>query len=82
VSEHRFTDVLGGQSGQRPAVVLPDEIAAALDADPAARQAFEALSYTQKREHVEAVQEARRPETRARRIAHAIEALNRGRAEA
>jgi len=37
--------------------------------------AWQRLSFTHQREHVEAVEEAKRPETRARRIARAVEAL-------
>lgn len=34
--------------------------------------AWDAMSYTHKREHVEAIEQARKPETRARRIAAAV----------
>jgi uncharacterized protein YdeI (YjbR/CyaY-like superfamily) len=33
------------------------------------------LSYTHQREHVEAIEEAKKPETRARRIAAAVDML-------
>jgi hypothetical protein len=55
-------------------VDIPDDLAAALDAEPAVRTAFEAMSYTHRKEWVVAVQDAKRPETRARRIAQAVEA--------
>jgi hypothetical protein len=51
---------------------LPDDLAAALDADPAVRAAFDAMSYTHRREWANAVADARRPETRARRIDQAV----------
>jgi hypothetical protein len=55
-------------------VALPDDLAAALDADPPVRAAFDAMSYTHRREWAEAVEGARRPETRARRIDQAVAA--------
>lgn len=56
-------------------VDLPPELAAALDADPEAKAAFDKLSFTHRREHAEAVAGARKPETRARRVAKALEML-------
>ena len=44
----------------------------ALKAAPSALHAWEALSFTHQREHVEAIEGAKKPETRARRIANAI----------
>jgi hypothetical protein len=55
-------------------VEVPLDLAAALDA-ASARPAFDALSYTHRREHVEAVLDAKRPETRARRIDQVVAAL-------
>ena len=55
-------------------VEVPDDLAAALAA-AAARPAFDALAYTHRREHVEAVLDAKKPETRARRIERVIAAL-------
>jgi len=55
-------------------VAVPDDLAAALGAEPGLRDAFDAMAYTHRREWVEAVEGARRPETRARRIAQAVEA--------
>ncbi|WP_327141778.1 YdeI/OmpD-associated family protein [Nocardia sp. NBC_01327] len=59
-------------------IEVPDDLAAAL-ADADARAAFDALSYTRRREHIKAVSEAKRPETRARRIAKALEDVRPGR---
>jgi GNAT superfamily N-acetyltransferase len=53
-------------------VELPADFAAALDADPAVRAAFDQLAYTHRKEHVRAVEEAKRPETRRRRIEAAV----------
>ncbi len=64
-------------AGERT-VDVPDDFAAALDADPAARAAFDGLAYSHRKEHVRAVLEAKKPETRARRIAAAVEKLAAG----
>ena len=56
-------------------VEVPDDFAAALGAAPAAKAAFDALSYSHQRQHVEAVLGAKAPETRARRVAAAIAKL-------
>jgi hypothetical protein len=56
-------------------VDLPEALAAALAADDAARAAFEKLSYTHRKEHARSVAEAKREETRARRVAKVLEAL-------
>src|SRR4029450_6432764 len=50
-------------------VAVPDELAAALDAEPAARATFEALSYSNKSWHTLQVTGAKTEETRQRRIA-------------
>jgi bacteriocin resistance YdeI/OmpD-like protein/uncharacterized protein DUF1905 len=57
-------------------VEVPDDFAAALDAAPAARARFDRMSYTHQKEHVRAIMEAKKPETRERRISKAIEALS------
>lgn len=57
-------------------VEVPEDFAAALDAVAGAREAFDRLPYTHRKEHVNAVLEAKRPETRARRIAAAVEKLS------
>jgi hypothetical protein len=59
-------------------VDVPGDFAAALD-EAGVREAFDKLSYSHRREHVNAVTEAKRPETRARRIAKAIEMLTSSR---
>jgi len=55
-------------------VDIPDDLAAALDAEQRVRAAFDAMSYTHRREWAEAVEGAKRPETRARRIDQAVAA--------
>ena len=50
----------------------PGDFVKALKASPQAWECWRALSYTHRREHVEAIEEAKKPETRARRIDRAI----------
>ena len=59
-------------------VDVPDDLAAALDAKPGAREAWERLSPSHKKAHVTAIEGAKAAETRQRRIAKAIEALTGG----
>ncbi|TDD80369.1 YdeI/OmpD-associated family protein [Actinomadura rubrisoli] len=56
-------------------VVEPADFARALDADPIARAAYDRLSHSRKREHVLAIDSAKKPETRSRRIEKALAAL-------
>jgi hypothetical protein len=64
------------ENDDRPREVeIPDDLATAFRAHPGTRQAFDRLSYTQRREHVTSITEAKRPETRARRVERTIEAL-------
>ena len=60
-------------------VTVPAELAAALDAEPAARKTFDGLSYSNKSWHVLQVEGAKTDETRQRRIAKSVEALKAGR---
>lgn len=50
----------------------PADFAKALRKTPPAWQRWTALSYSHKREHVEAIESAKKPETRARRIAKSV----------
>ncbi len=56
-------------------VEVPDDLAAALTAAPAAEAAFARLSYSQQRAHVLAVTGAKKPETRQRRVQGIVTAL-------
>ena len=61
---------------EAPRVVeVPADLAAALDADPAARRRFDALSYSHQRRHVLAVEGAKAEATRQRRVASAVATL-------
>jgi Bacteriocin-protection, YdeI or OmpD-Associated/Domain of unknown function (DUF1905) len=59
-------------------VEVPPDLAAALSADPQAKAAWDALSYTTRKEHARDIAEAKRPETRARRLAATLELLSGG----
>ena len=61
-------------------VSVPVDLAAALDAEPAARRTFDGLSYSNRNYIVTQVEGAKSDETRRRRIAKSIEALREGRA--
>ncbi len=52
----------------------PSDLVRALKASPRAWDGWRELSYTHQREHVEAIEEARKPETRARRVEGAVRA--------
>lgn len=56
-------------------VEVPPALAAALDADPAVRAAFDALSPSARKEHARAVADAKQDATRDRRIAKIVESL-------
>ncbi|WP_151477899.1 YdeI/OmpD-associated family protein [Streptomyces albicerus] len=56
-------------------VVEPEDFARALDADPVARTAYDRLSHSRKRQHVLAIDSAKKPETRIRRIEKALATL-------
>jgi hypothetical protein len=57
------------------AVAVPADLAAALASDEPARSAFERLAYSHQLRHVLAVEGAKAPETRQRRIDKALEML-------
>ena len=84
-------DAAGVRVGQRVRVTmtlddqprtvdLPDDLRAAL-AEAGVLEAFQSLSYTHQREHVEAIEQARKPETRAKRLAACLEAARARAAE-
>jgi Bacteriocin-protection, YdeI or OmpD-Associated/Domain of unknown function (DUF1905) len=54
---------------------IPQDLGTALAADPAAAAAFERLSFTHRREYVERITSAKRPDTRARRLAQTLDRL-------
>ena len=58
-------------------VALPADLEAAMD--DAARAAYDALSYTHRKEWVRWVEEAKKPETRATRVEKTVAGLREGR---
>jgi hypothetical protein len=59
-------------------VEVPADLAAALAQKPGAAQAFDSLSYSQRKEHVRQVESAKAAETRQRRIAAIVEKVDPG----
>lgn len=58
-------------------VEVPSDLAQALQANPAAKAAFDKLSYSHRKEHVRAMEDAKAPETRLRRLAKTMEMLTK-----
>lgn len=59
-------------------IPMPDDFARALAGKPGARAAFDGFAPSHRREYLEWITEAKRPETRARRIEQALEWLSEG----
>lgn len=62
----------------RPDLPVPDELAAALAASSAAQAVWEGFAPSHRREYAEWVGEAKRPETRAARVAQSVEWIAEG----
>jgi len=59
-------------------VEVPEALAAALAADPQAAALFGRMAFTHRKEYARWVAEAKRPETRQRRVAQALEMIRAG----
>jgi hypothetical protein len=59
-------------------VAVPGDLAAALAGDDTARANFDGLSFTHRKEWVRWIEEAKKPETRATRLAKTVESLHAG----
>jgi len=59
----------------------PADFARALKADKGAQATWDKLSYTHRREHVEHIEDAKKPETRQRRIEKSVSLLAAGKRE-
>lgn len=70
-----FDVVISADTAERT-VEVPDALAAALASDPAASAAFDALSYTRRKEIARAIAEAKQDATRDRRLAKALDELH------
>jgi uncharacterized protein YdeI (YjbR/CyaY-like superfamily) len=64
------------QTDEVDALIVPADLEAALAAAPVARIAYEGLIESAKKQHLWAVYSAKRPETRAKRIADVIRQLS------
>lgn len=62
-------------------IEVPPDLSAALDAAADARRHFDGLSYSHQRQYVTWISDAKRVETRERRIAKAVEMLREGRTQ-
>jgi hypothetical protein len=82
-------DAAGVEAGDTVAVALdldtaprevevPEALASALAEDSEARANFEQLAYTHRKEYARWIDDARRSETRQRRVARALEMLRQG----
>jgi hypothetical protein len=60
---------------------MAEDIAAALDAEPAARRFFESLATFYRKNFMRWIEGAKRPETRAKRIAETVATLKSGKRE-
>ena len=59
-------------------VEVPDDLAAALAADAEAKAIFDALAFTHRKEYARWITEAKRDDTRQRRLSQAIEMIRAG----
>jgi hypothetical protein len=59
-------------------VEVPEALSKALAGDAEARAAFDGLAYTHRKEYARWIDEAKRDETRERRVAQALEMLRQG----
>jgi hypothetical protein len=59
-------------------VEVPDDLAAALAADAQAKAIFDALAFTHRKEYARWIAEAKRDDTRRRRLSQAIEMIRAG----
>jgi hypothetical protein len=60
-------------------VEVPPALAEALDNDPQAKTAFAGMAFTHRKEYARWIDEAKKEETRARRVAQAVEMIRTGR---
>jgi uncharacterized protein YdeI (YjbR/CyaY-like superfamily) len=62
---------------KKKALSVPADLRAAISRNKTAAEAFRNFSYSHRKEYVKWVLEAKRPETRARRIAETVERLSK-----
>jgi uncharacterized protein YdeI (YjbR/CyaY-like superfamily) len=66
------------KAAPKPELATPHDLSAALAANPAARATFDSFSPSARRDYVEWVVDAKRPETRAGRVTQAVEWMAEG----
>ena len=71
-------DVMLERDDEPREVELPPALAEALERDDEARRAYEALSFTHRKEYADWIAEAKRDETRDRRVEKALTMLREG----
>jgi len=59
-------------------VEIPEDVRHAFEQNPGTSEAFNKLSFTHQKEHINAIKEARKPETRTKRIAGMMAKLMKG----
>jgi hypothetical protein len=59
-------------------VDIPDELIALLEANPQEQQFFDQLSFTNRKEYARWISDAKRPETKEKRLAQTLEKLQQG----
>ncbi|MFP3580969.1 YdeI/OmpD-associated family protein [Arthrobacter sp. SIMBA_036] len=78
-AEAGHTVEVGLEVDTEPRVIeVPDDLAAALDAEPDAKAFYGTLNYSSQRRYVEPIGDAKTEETRARRIAKVVADLKAG----
>ena len=69
-------DVVVENDGAPREVAVPAELAAAFKRNTRMRKAWDGLSYTARKEHAVSIESAKKPETRARRVAKVLDSLS------
>ncbi|MDQ0615143.1 hypothetical protein QF046_002784 [Microbacterium sp. W4I4] len=70
-----FDAVISADTAERT-VEIPEALAAALASDPVARAAFDALSYSRRKEMARSIADAKQDATRERRVAKTLDELH------
>ncbi len=63
------------QDNELRAVIIPDDLCLEFDEYPVAKDIFDKMSYTHRKEYIDAIESAKKPETRINRIEKTIEML-------
>lgn len=66
------------KAAPKPEIPVPNDLAQALDGNPKAAAAFAAFAPSHRREYLQWITEAKREETRAKRVAQTVEWLSEG----